>query len=202
VICLKDENEKSIPVKTTFTSPSTQDYERFAACGLDAAACLDGRTKVIFENSDGNIAMLFIDQQTYDRLGEEYIAEHTTLRYSESLEEWTATLSQNDYYNDTERYPELLIEVEFVGVLNEDGSEIYRNRNSRKRFYLRQVAAREPFARWLGCNGRPKLDDGSELRANLIFSNNGQTEKIRYYDWNGVAAYGDTFNSKFNEVRI
>ena len=43
------------------------------------------------------------------------------------------------------------------------------------------------------------FEDGSEPRANLIFECGGQKEKVRYDDWNGVAAYSDTFNQNFHK---
>lgn len=185
-------------MRVNFTVPTTQDYEDFKSAGLNASACLDDRIKAVIETEDGNSAPLYIDRETYERLGEKYISSNITLSYSESLEEWVAKLSQNAYYNSTVRYPEKMIQVSFVGYRHEDGAEIYRSQENSSHYYLRQVSAQEPFARWFGCKGRSRTDSGSELRSNLVFIHNVQTERIRYDDWNGVAAYSDTFNPNFS----
>ena len=65
------------------------------------------------------------------------------------------------------------------------------------RYYLRDVSNREPFAKWYICGKRRVFEDGNEPRANLIFQCGEQQEKVIYDDWNGVAAYSDTFNPNF-----
>ena len=77
------------------------------------------------------------------------------------------------------------------------GRQVYRGEDGR--YYLREVSRREPFAKWYICGKRRVFEDGSEPRANLIFECGGQKEKVRYDDWNGVAAYSDTFNQNFHK---
>lgn len=130
-------------MQVSFAVPTTQDYEIFNSFGLNAADCLDDRIKAVFENGNGNSAPLYIHRSTYERLGEEYISSQTTLSYSESLEEWVARLSQNAYYNSTERYPEKMVSVSFVGYRHEDGAEIYRSKEDSSHYFMRQVSAQE-----------------------------------------------------------
>ena len=87
--------------------------------------------------------------------------------------------------------------VKFVEVEAGTGRQVYRGEDGR--YYLREVSRREPFAKWYICGKRRVFEDGSEPRANLIFECGGQKEKVRYDDWNGVAAYSDTFNQNFHK---
>lgn len=132
------------------------------------------------------------------KLGLEYIADHAMLRYDRILDDYAVTISRNDYYNDTERNPVKVIPVRFVEIESGTGREVYRGIES-NRYYLREVASSEDFAKWYVCGTRRMPDDGDEPRPNLIFLNrNGQRERVTYDDWNGTAAYSETFNENFN----
>lgn len=189
--------EYGYTMKALFSTPTDEDRKKFEESGLNSS-CLDDKIKVAFTDDNGNSAYLFVDSPTFEKLGEEYITKNTSLSYSTALDEWIANLSQNAYYNDLQRYPEKTILLKFMEIRHEDGSEVYRCEETGY-YYFRQVSAREPFARWLGCKRRPELDDGYEVRSNLVFSYNGQTEKVFYDDWNGVAAYSKTFNPDFGK---
>lgn len=178
-----------------FSNPTEYDRSEYAKTLY--ASALDGRIKVAARDEDGNTAELFVKQEMVDRLGEYYIREHTTMYYDEALGKWFLELSQNDYYNDTARNPEKVIRVKFDGIEGGTGREIYKGIET-GRYYLRENCFPcETFAKWYICGKRRTADDGDEPRANLIFECNGQREKVRYDDWNGVAAYGDTFNKNF-----
>ena len=85
--------------------------------------------------------------------------------------------------------------VKIVAVDGGTGRQVYRGEDGR--YYLRDVSNREPFAKWYICGKRRVFEDGNEPRANLIFQCGEQQEKVIYDDWNGVAAYSDTFNPNF-----
>ena len=131
-----------------FIEPSQTDYDSFTESGLDASTCLNGRIKATFTDAEGHTADLFIDKTTYERLGGTYITANTTLRYDKYTAQWMAKLSQNNYYNDLARYPEKIIPLVFDSIEPTTGREIYRNENTRW-IYTREVARREPFARWM-----------------------------------------------------
>jgi len=184
-------------MKIEFTAPTEDDYQKFME-SLGNANCLDGRVKIVTTDDNWNTAELFVEQKIVDRLGEDYIREHITMRYDEMLGEWFSGFSQNDYYNDISRNPEKVIVVKFFGLEEGTGREIYKGVET-GRYYLRENHyPREAFAKWYICRKRRAVDDGNEPRANLIFECNGQREKVRYDDWNGVAAYRDTFNKEFS----
>lgn len=183
-------------MKITVAVITPQDYEKFNAVGMNAEACLADRVKLICQDDAGHVAESFMKQNEFDRLGLAYIEQHAKLEHSEVCDEWFMKCSQNSWYNDLERNPEKTIKVMFVGIEDGTGREIYRGTDS-KHYYLRDVSRREPFAKWLICGERRLPDDGHEPRANLIFSCDGQTEKVTYDDWNGVCAYSNTFNSDF-----
>lgn len=185
-------------MKIEVTSPTPQDYEKFGSVGVNAEACLTDRVKLICQDDAGHVAESFMKQDDFDRLGLAYIEQHAKLEYSDVFDEWFMNCTQNPWYNDLERNPERIIKVKFVGVENMTGREVYRGIETH-RYYLREVPAREPFAKWYVCGRRRMPDDGDEPRPNLIFQLGGQTEKVVYNDWNGVAAYKDQFNKNFRE---
>lgn len=156
-------------------------------------------TKVVFKDEEGHEGYLLIPTELVDSAGLDYIRDHTSLEWSSFCEEWFARLSFNDFYNDVERNPLKTIEVKFVGIQEGTGREIYKDIDDR--YFLREnIFPRERFARWYACGKRlPTGDDGDEVRPNLIFCCDGQQEKVRYDDWNGVAAYSDTFNEEFHK---
>lgn len=180
----------------TFSRPTEYDYRKFMDAFTDAS-CIADRVKITAREG-GHTAELFVEKSVVERLGHEYIRNHITVYYNNSLCGWFAKLSENDYYNDPERNPEKVIRVQFCEVESSTGREVYKELDT-GRYYLRENCfPRETFARWLICGTRRTMDDGSEPRANLIFECGGQREKVRYDDWNGVAAYGDTFNKDFS----
>lgn len=184
-------------MKVTFSAPTQQDKAEYAFF----ASVLEGRTKVTATDEAGNSAWLFIKDEDLQRLGKEYVERHLSLSYSQVFNGYHLSLSQNDYYNDPERYPEKVIRVRFDGIEEGTGREVYRGLDT-GRYYLREVSRREKFARWLVCGKRRHQDDGDEPRANLVFEFNGHRERVRYDDWNGVAAYSDTFNPEFSKAAV
>ena len=142
----------------------------------------------------------FMDRERLKRVGAQYVADHATLYWSEISEEYNVEVSENDYFNDPERYPEKIISVEFVEIECGTGREVYRDRNGS--YYLREsFYPRENCAKWYACGKRRSFDDGNPVRSNLVFEHHGEREKVRYDDWNGVMAYSDTFNKNFNKER-
>lgn len=58
----------------------------------------------------------------------------------------------------------------------------------------------ENFARWLTAyKSHERWEDGAEIRANIIFDLDGETEKVMATNWNGCAVYSDHFNPKFEQ---
>ncbi len=183
-------------MKIEFSKPTEYDYRKYDD-SLGSSSCLDERIKITATDEDGHTAELFVEQKDVERLGKDYIRSHVTMYYSKFLCGWFLEMSENDYHNDIERNPEKVIQVKFDGIEGGTGREVYIDETGR--YYLREVHyPRETFAKWFICGKRRKIDDGDEPRANLIFECNGQREKVRYDDWNGVAAYGDAFNKDFS----
>lgn len=185
-------------MKIEVTVPTEQDYDEYRISGLNAEACLDGRVKLICEDDSGHRATSFMMKDMFERLGLEYIKQHSELRYSHFGDIWYLNCSQNDWHNNLTRNPEKVIKVQFEGIEEGTGREIYRGIET-KRYYLREVSRREPFAKWYVCGTRRVPEDGNEPRPNLIFQFGEQQEKVRYDDWNGVAAYSNTFNRDFRK---
>ena len=183
-------------MKVTFSEPTEYDRGKFYDA-LTSDSALDGRVKITAVDDEGHTAELFIEQAVFDRLGEEYIRSHISVYHSSFVDGWFIKLSENDFHNDPERNPEKVIRVKFDGIEGGTGREVYKGIDT-GRYYLREnYFPRENFAKWFICGKRRTVDDGDEPRANLIFECDGQQEKVRYDDWNGVAAYSDTYNKDF-----
>lgn len=155
-------------MKIEVTVPTEQDYEEYRISGLNAEACLDGRVKLICEDDSRHRAISFMMKDMFERLGLEYIKQHSELRYSHFGDIWYLNCSQNDWHNNLTRNPERVIKVQFEGIEEGTGREIYRGIET-KRYYLREVSRREPFAKWYVCGIRRVPEDGNEPRPNLIF---------------------------------
>ena len=183
-------------MKVQYGEPTLEDRQEFEESGLPAYV-LDGRVKITATDDERHTACLFIDKEVYDRLGESYIENHLTMRFSDALDRWCLNLSENDYYNNLERHPERIVHLRFCYIEGGTGRDVYKSEEGY--YFLRENHyPRETFARWLVCGKRRTPEDGTEPRANIIFECNGQRERVRYDDWNGVAAYGDTFNKEFS----
>ncbi len=181
-----------------FTTPTADDVKHYV--NLFGSNLLEDNMKIIATDDDGHTAVVFPLKEEVERLGEEYIRSHAIMKCSKSLGLWYLEYSQNDYYNDTERNPEKVIKVKFCEIEHNTGREVYKGIDT-ERYYLRDNSyPREDFAKWYVCGKRRVPEDGDEPRANLIFEHNGEREKVRYDDWNGVAAYSDTYNRNFNPV--
>lgn len=177
-------------MNVTFTAPTNADVAQMD--GID----LSGRIKITATDGvkHGHTYMLI---SIYNKLGVDYIIDHIELNYSDFLEEWCITISENDYYNDQNRNPDKTIHVEFIDTDGRTGNEIYKDVNS-GRYWMRQVSNKEDFAKWFVCGYHfPRIEEGNEPRPNLIFVNGSQREKVTYHDWNGTAAYSNTFNRSF-----
>lgn len=177
-----------------FSTPT--EGERIAIARILPDCSLWGRIKLTAQE-DGHTAELYVQEEVVNRLGEDYIRSHTSMRYNRFTGQYELSLSQNDYYNDLTRNPEKVVEVKFEGIEEGSGREIYRGTET-GRYYIRDnFYPRETFAKWYVCGARRSRDDGNEARSNLIFKHGEQQERVRYDDWNGVAAYRDTFNKDF-----
>lgn len=177
---------------------SLDDYKKFESAGMDAEVCLKDRVKLICRDDAGHVAESFMKWDELKRFGLSYIEQHAHLEYSQVCDEWFMRCSYAPWYNDLERNPEKIIPVEFLGIEDGTGREIYRGIET-KLYYLRDVSSREPFAKWYVCGPRRIPEDGYEARPNLIFQHGEQQEKVVYDDWNGVAAYSSTFNRDFRQ---
>ena len=182
-------------VKVQFAEITDEDREWLKKANFKPEV-LDGKIKVTVTDKKKHSAFCYMRKEHIDMLSEDYIREHAELRYDKFLERYSVNISENDYYNDKERNPEKTIQVCYIGKEEGTGREVYQG--SDDRYFLRECSSRENFAKWYVCGKRRKFEDGDEPRANLIFEYNGQREKVRYDDWNGVAAYSDTFNPDFN----
>ena len=182
-------------MKIVFTKPTKADYEEFQKT-LGDGSVLDGRIKIIVTDENGNTGCTFMLEAQREKLGDEYITSHAELEYSSFCEEYHVKISENDFYNDPAKYPVKVIPLDFEGT--EGCREIYRGKESGKIYIRENHFPKEQFAKWYICGKHRSVDDGNEPRANLIFEYNGQQERVRYNDWNGVAAYSDTFNVDFN----
>lgn len=100
--------------------------------------------------------------------------------------------------NDEVRYPTKIIPVEFVESMSGENTRIFKALDSEK-YYMRVSSfPRESFARWLTAHKKQgRWEDGNTIRANIIFDLNGETEKVTAKNWNGCAAYSETFNEAF-----
>lgn len=154
------------------------------------------RKTVVFTDAEGHTGKLFIKAEAVDLLGKEYIEANSSLEYSEVCGEWIPWVSWNAYKNDTTRNPPKTVDVEFVEVMDGEDTEIWRRTGTGG--YLMRQRCREPFARWLTCRKRQGgWEDGNCLRPNITLRHGKQTETVRYDDWNGTAAYSETFNPNF-----
>lgn len=178
---------------------TADDVCRLNKDGMNGEYIAQNRVVLEFEDDDGHTGILYVESDITDRLGLEYIAANTKLEYSKVCDEYFPKLSQNNYYNDPTRFPERTVQVAFVDTVPGESTEVYRAIES-GHYYMRQVSHREPFAKWLTagkCEGG--YVDRTEVRANITFEHKGQLEKITYDDWNGPAAYSNTFNPDFKE---
>lgn len=174
-------------------SPITEaDLQQYGFC----PEVLQDRTRVDVTDDNGNTGHCYLENRLIQKLGKPYIETHAELEYSEVCGEWFVRISENDFYNDETKNPPKEIRLTYVGTDNRTGREEYRGIDT-GRYYLREVARREPFAKWYVCGTRRTVDDGGEPRTNLIFVLGNQREKVTYDDWNGVAAYSTTFNPNF-----
>lgn len=159
--------------------------------GDNADIVLTGRKAVVFTDDAGNTGALYMKEEDIELLGESYIAENSTMEYSDVCGEWFPKVSWNAYKNDPKRNPSKTVDVEFVCGMEGECTEIWRRLDTGG--YLMRQLCREPFARWLTCR---KLQggwlDGNCIRPNVTFRHGTQTETVFYDDWNGTAAYSST----------
>lgn len=102
--------------------------------------------------------------------------------------------------NDEVRNPVKVIPIIFVEDVPGENAKIYKNPNGNKHYMRVSSYPREKFARWMTAvkrNGR--WLDGCEIRPNVIFDLNGETERITCSNWNGSAVYSDYFNAEFEK---
>lgn len=173
------------------------DVEEFAASGLGMSADFVACHKAVeFKDEFGHKSTLYLAQRDIDKLGIDYIQEHTTLRYSNVCNEWFAALSEDDYHNDLKKNPAKTVDVRFVTQKPGENTEVWQDIETGQ--YLLRLRSKEHFAKWMTCGDENTgWDDRCEVRPNLTFRNAGETETVKYRDWNGVAAYSDEFNSNF-----
>ena len=163
---------------------------------LYPAGTLAARTKLVFVNREGAEATLFLENKVIDRLGFFYIAEHAQMEYSRVLNLWFAKISENEYYNNPILNPPITICVKYIEDKLGENTEVWQNICTGN-YYLRTLC-NEPFARWMTCGPRRTgWQDRAEVRPNVTFKHGEQIERVYYDDWNGTAAYSDTFNHNF-----
>lgn len=181
---------------------TAQQAKTLASQGFNLPLLTSTRKAVTFTDDEGHNAVAYIENEKLERLGLDYIASHATLEYSEVCNEYFLKLSENDYYNDPERFPPKLITVEPFGRALSNGEQIFRDlafrpESRKRRYYVRVESSNEPFAKWYTATSRGDLL--ASVRSNVTFVNakNGQYETVTYDDWNQHAVYEKSFNPKF-----
>lgn len=102
--------------------------------------------------------------------------------------------------NDETRHPVKVIPVKFVEAVSGENTRIFKSIDSDKYYMRMSCYPRENFARWLTAyKSHGRWEDGAEIRANIIFDLDGETEKVTATNWNGSAVYSDHFNPKFEQ---
>lgn len=188
-------------MKIEIKNVEINDIDRYNQCGMDGRTILAGHVKLIATDDDGNTGITYLEEKVVEKLGVAYIKDHITLTYSDICQEFFVNISQNDFKNDPTRNPARCVTVRFLGTKNGENTEVWQNTDSGC-YYLRMLS-NEPFARWMTCGGRSTgWVDRKEIRPNVTFMNaeNGEIETVRYDDWNGTAAYSDTFNPNFRTL--
>lgn len=103
--------------------------------------------------------------------------------------------------NDEARNPIKVIPVLFVESVPGENTHIYKSIESDKYYMRISSYPRESFARWLTAyKSQGRWEDGREMRANIIFDLNGETEKVTATNWNGCAVYQKNFNVNFESI--
>ena len=102
--------------------------------------------------------------------------------------------------NDETRHPVKIIPVVFVEAVPGENTRIYKTLEGDKHYMRTSSYPRENFARWMTAyKSHGRWEDGAEIRANIIFDLDGETEKVTATNWNGCAVYSDHFNPKFEQ---
>ncbi len=103
--------------------------------------------------------------------------------------------------NDERRNTIKLIPVVFVEDVPGMNAKIFQNLETKKYYYRLSSYPREKFARWMTCEKRKgEWQSLSEIRANILFSLDGQVEKVTCTNWNGPAVYEENFNKAFEKA--
>lgn len=103
--------------------------------------------------------------------------------------------------NDETRNIPMTIPVVFIEEVRGENTKIFRNPNSDKYYMRISSYPREKFARWMTTYKKGgRWEDVAEIRPNVIFDLNGETEKVTYTNWNGPAVYENEFNEEFEKV--
>ena len=159
------------------------------------------KTRVAIDCVDekGHKGTCYFENSKLEKLGRAYIEAHCTLESNVLCGEemWNVRISEDNYYNDVEKNPPKIVDVVFVSNKSGEDTEIWQKIDG-DRGYLLRILCNEPFARWMTCDG-PETGwrDRANVRPNITFRNGKETETITYKDWNGLAAYSDTFNPNF-----
>ena len=104
-----------------------QDKERifFEKAGYNVAE-LENQRIIVEVTDEKNSAWVAVPKSEIEFYGEEYIKSHAILKFDKFLEEYTVNISKNDYWNDENRFPQRIIEVEFVENMHGEHTEIYK----------------------------------------------------------------------------
>lgn len=93
---------------------------------VHADVVLAERKTVVFTDEEGNVGKLYMKEEDIELLGESYIAENSTMEYSDVCGEWFPKVSWNAYKNDPKRNPPKTVDVEFVCDMEGECTEIWR----------------------------------------------------------------------------
>ena len=97
---------EAVKVVSIFSEPTLEEQRKYDDDGF----CVDLSQTVKVSVSDEwkHSGYCYMAKSDVERLGLDYIKDHVRLEYSEVLEEYFVRMSQNDWYNDTQRNPERL----------------------------------------------------------------------------------------------
>lgn len=184
-------------LKLTVYNLEESDYQLYTDAGFNRSILL-GRKRVRFEDEQGNVGISYVLETDIEKTGLPYLAENTEMEFNRVTKEWIPTISWDAYMNDLKRNPPKTVDVQFVETMTGEDTEIWKRLDGKG--YLMRQLCREPFARWLTCDRKQGgWLDGNNLRPNITLRNGDQTETVLYNDWNGTAAYSETFNPNFRK---
>ena len=172
-----------------------QESDRKRCEDLNFDFLLKDKSKIIEKDN----LFVIVSKYDYENYGKEQLCEAVFIEHSNFFDRDFLRVDFAKIANDVNFNKPKTIEVEFVENVSGTSDSVFKNIDEPQKHYIRQDNSSEKYAKWYSASWhKDKWTDNGEIRANITFKMNDETEKVSFSNWNAEGVTSNDYNDAFS----